>query len=84
MTLKEWLITHGLSMHAFAKLSGFTTATIRNLCMGRPPVKKTVIRLIRVTKNFQQPITPDMFPQIYCKGSGELISPDEAFKDKIK
>jgi transcriptional regulator with XRE-family HTH domain len=80
MTLKDWLSTHGLSMHAFAKLTGFSVVTIHNLCSGRPPVRKTVIRLVRITKGFKQPITYDMFPDVYCRASGNLLSSDEAFK----
>ena len=80
MTLKEWLSIHGLSMNAFAKLAGFSVPTIHNLCSGRPPLRKTVIRLVRITKCFKQPITYDMFPDIYCRGSGKMLTPDEAFK----
>jgi hypothetical protein len=67
-------------MYSFAKLAGLPTSTIRNLAMGKPAIITTVKKLVRVTKNYPDPITYDMFPKIYVRGRDEIISGTEAFK----
>ena len=82
MNFKDWLALHGLSLNAFARLTGFSVGAIHNLTLGTPPLRKTVIKLARITKSFKPPITYDMFPQVYCRGSHTLISSEEAFEGK--
>lgn len=80
MTFKDWLQRRGISMHAFGKIVGLPTTTIRNIVMGKPLLIKTIMKLVKGTKRYPDPITYDMFPKVYLRGSYKIISGTEAFK----
>ena len=74
MKFKEWLDKSGFSYRAFGKLAGLPASTIFNLASGRPPIFKTVKKLVRITKNYENPITYDMFPFVYERGLNKFTS----------
>jgi transcriptional regulator with XRE-family HTH domain len=80
MLFKDWLEKTGFSMTSLAKLCRLSTSTILNLSNGKTPLFRTVKRLVRVTKNFKQPIEYGMFPVVFSRKSGSPISMEEKLK----
>ena len=73
-TFKDWLAASGMNMFAFSKFADMSPSTIGNLVNGRPAIALTVRRLIKLTKHFPTPITFNMFPRVFMKGTYETIS----------
>ena len=80
LNFKDWLEASGMNGYAFSKIAGMSPSTIGCLVKGRPPTSVTVRKLFKVTANFPIPITFDMFPRVYIRGSYEFISGSELFK----
>lgn len=67
-------------MGSFAKLVGLPKSTICNLTKGRPALAQTVKKLVMATKKYPDPITYDMFPRVYFRGTYKTTTGTEAFK----
>jgi transcriptional regulator with XRE-family HTH domain len=79
-TFKDWLAQSGMNMYAFSKFANMPPSTIGNLVNGKPVIALTVRKLIKLTKDFPIPLTFDMFPRVFMRGTYEIISGPELFK----
>ena len=77
---KDWLQASGMNKYAFSKFAKMSPTTIGNLVAGRSPTAQTVRRLVKVSAKLPIPITFDVFPRVYIRGSYETISGPELFK----
>lgn len=80
MNFREWFLKSGYTMHGFSREVDLSHVTIRNLINGKPPVIKTVKKLIESTKYLPKPITYDIFPRVHLRGTSKTISGTDLFK----
>lgn len=80
MNFKEWFTRRGMSMSSFGRLVGLPKSTICNLNKGKPALAQTVKKLVKATNKYPDPITYDMFPKVYFRGTYKTTTGTEAFK----
>lgn len=67
MNFKQWFTKTGLTMWGLARVCYLSRGTIKNLVEGKNPDMNTVKKLVRFTKNMQEPVTYDLFKKIRGK-----------------
>lgn len=80
MTFKDWFERRGVSITTFGKVTGIPKSTISNIIRGKTPWITTVKRLVKLTKNYPDPISYDMFPRVFLRGTYKIITGVEAYK----